>query len=284
MGCLLSSSTDSTEVLFGFIILALIGITIFFFRYQVVSRRKKIEKNSSRLKELKRINSGYRFHMDVVREIPFERSLPNKRAYDTFDMEDLLIQVISEDKGRFQTIIDSLSDNNDLYIEYKKRVEAISKNNIGSDAKKAGVDYKAFVKYENWLLNANMIKPPLDITIKCLKYYISPQGKNRYHQIKEYHFSELKECYKRADRISVGRANVQHERAMMTDQLRYDIMKRDGFRCQLCGRSQADGVKLHVDHIKPVSKGGKTVPSNLRTLCEQCNLGKKDKYDPDGLN
>ena len=70
----------------------------------------------------------------------------------------------------------------------------------------------------------------------------------------------------------------------MTDQLRYDIMKRDGFRCQLCGRSQADGVKLHVDHIKPVSKGGKTIPSNLRTLCEQCNLGKKDKYDPDGLN
>ena len=156
MGCLLSSGTDSTEALFGFIILALIGITIFFFRYQVVSRRKKIEKNSSRLKELKRINSGYRFHMDVVREIPFERSLPNKRAYDTFDMEDLLIQVISEDKERFQTIIDSLSDNNDLYIEYKKRVEAISKNNIGSDAKKAGVDYKAFVKYENWLLNANM--------------------------------------------------------------------------------------------------------------------------------
>lgn len=284
MGWLLSSSTDGTETIFAFIILALVGFTIFFFRYRVVSRRKKIEKNSSRLKELKRINPGYKFHLDVVREIPFQRSFPNKRSYDTFNMDDLLIQVINEDKDRFKTIIDSLSDNNDLYSEYKRRVEAISKKNIATDAKKAGVDKKAFVKYENWLMNSNMIKPPLDVTIKCLKYYISPQGKNRYQQVKEYHFNELKEYYKKADRISVGRANVQHERAMMTDQLRYDIMKRDGFRCQLCGRTQSDGVKLHVDHIKPVSKGGKTIPSNLRTLCEQCNLGKKDKYDPEGLN
>ncbi|MBQ6207631.1 MAG: HNH endonuclease, partial [Oscillospiraceae bacterium] len=31
-------------------------------------------------------------------------------------------------------------------------------------------------------------------------------------------------------------------------------------------------------------KGGKTVPENLRTLCDQCNLGKSDKYDPKGAN
>ena len=40
-----------------------------------------------------------------------------------------------------------------------------------------------------------------------------------------------------------------------------------------------DGVKLHVDHIFPIAKGGRTDPSNLRTLCDQCNLGKKDKIE-----
>jgi hypothetical protein len=60
--------------------------------------------------------------------------------------------------------------------------------------------------------------------------------------------------------------------------LRFRVMRRDSFRCQACGRSPAvdAGVQLHVDHIAPWSKGGKTTESNLQTLCEQCNLGKGD--------
>ncbi len=56
-------------------------------------------------------------------------------------------------------------------------------------------------------------------------------------------------------------------------------MRRDGFKCQICGSTAKDGVKLHVDHIIPVSKGGKTEPKNLRTLCDRCNLGKSDKIE-----
>ena len=73
---------------------------------------------------------------------------------------------------------------------------------------------------------------------------------------------------------------VAEQRRLITPSLRYDIMKRDGFRCVICGRGADDGVKLHVDHIKPVSKGGLSTPSNLRTLCQDCNLGKSAKYDP----
>ena len=64
----------------------------------------------------------------------------------------------------------------------------------------------------------------------------------------------------------------------MTDSLRYDILWRDGYKCQICGITAKDGAKLHVDHIIPIAKGGKTVPDNLQTLCERCNLGKSDKY------
>lgn len=58
--------------------------------------------------------------------------------------------------------------------------------------------------------------------------------------------------------------------------LRYTVLKRDHFRCVVCGSSPATkhDCLLHVDHILPWSKGGKTVVENLRTLCEQCNLGK----------
>lgn len=72
---------------------------------------------------------------------------------------------------------------------------------------------------------------------------------------------------------------VAEQRRLMKDSLRYDILKRDNFRCQLCGSTAQDGVRLHVDHIIPVSKGGLTEPSNLRVLCERCNMGKRDKIE-----
>jgi hypothetical protein len=61
--------------------------------------------------------------------------------------------------------------------------------------------------------------------------------------------------------------------------LRYDIMRRDNFACVLCGQGADDGIKLEVDHIHPRSKGGGNEESNLRTLCFDCNRGKRDKIE-----
>ena len=60
--------------------------------------------------------------------------------------------------------------------------------------------------------------------------------------------------------------------------LRLKVLSRDNFRCVFCGKSPATdiGTKLHIDHIKPFSKGGKSRLENLQTLCEECNLGKSD--------
>ena len=61
--------------------------------------------------------------------------------------------------------------------------------------------------------------------------------------------------------------------------MRHKILARDKFRCVHCGASPKNNltVRLHVDHIRPVSKGGETIPDNLQTLCEECNLGKCDE-------
>ncbi len=70
---------------------------------------------------------------------------------------------------------------------------------------------------------------------------------------------------------------IELEREALTPRIRYQILTRDHHRCTICGRSAVeDGVKLHVDHIIPVSKGGKTTFDNLRTLCQDCNLGKSN--------
>lgn len=58
--------------------------------------------------------------------------------------------------------------------------------------------------------------------------------------------------------------------------LRFQIFKRDHYRCQLCGVAATDGphVRLEVDHIIPRSRGGTDDPSNLLTMCFGCNRGK----------
>lgn len=59
-------------------------------------------------------------------------------------------------------------------------------------------------------------------------------------------------------------------------QVRFSVLERDGFRCRYCGEGSAD-ARLHVDHVKPVSKGGTDDLDNLVTACEGCNLGKLDR-------
>jgi hypothetical protein len=56
--------------------------------------------------------------------------------------------------------------------------------------------------------------------------------------------------------------------------LRFEVLKRDSFKCRYCGRTEADGVKLHIDHVIPVSLGGRNDHENLATACADCNLGK----------
>lgn len=72
--------------------------------------------------------------------------------------------------------------------------------------------------------------------------------------------------------------NKNIEREKMTRELRYKILKRDNFTCQACGITAKDGAKLHIDHIIPISKGGKTIEDNLQVLCEDCNIGKSNKF------
>jgi hypothetical protein len=71
---------------------------------------------------------------------------------------------------------------------------------------------------------------------------------------------------------------MANERAKLNAALRFAIMKRDSFRCKICGQnaSKDNRVRLQVDHIIPVSRWGRTIECNLQTLCDECNKGKRD--------
>lgn len=57
------------------------------------------------------------------------------------------------------------------------------------------------------------------------------------------------------------------DRQPLPNELRFQVLVRDGFRCQWCSGS----YNLQVDHVMPWSAGGSDEPTNLRLLCQRCN-------------
>ena len=62
----------------------------------------------------------------------------------------------------------------------------------------------------------------------------------------------------------------------MSGTLRYEVLKRAKFRCELCGIS-AEERALEVDHIIPRNHGGTDEIANLQALCYSCNAMKRDR-------
>ena len=82
--------------------------------------------------------------------------------------------------------------------------------------------------------------------------------------------------------INTTREKPTNKRSrVISDKLRYTVLKRDNFKCCACGASPAKdpAVELHIDHIIPWSKGGETILENLQTLCSKCNIGKSDSQE-----
>lgn len=66
-------------------------------------------------------------------------------------------------------------------------------------------------------------------------------------------------------------------------EVRYIALQQSEGKCCLCGAMARDGVKLHVDHIKPRSLFPELAYQlgNLQVLCSDCNIGKSNYDDTD---
>lgn len=61
---------------------------------------------------------------------------------------------------------------------------------------------------------------------------------------------------------------------VVTDELIEARVAFYGGRCWMCGAPWE-----HLDHVKPLSKGGAHIPANLRPACASCNLSKHEKWE-----
>lgn len=68
----------------------------------------------------------------------------------------------------------------------------------------------------------------------------------------------------------------KRKRKGISKKIRFEVFKRDSFKCQYCGASAPD-VLLVIDHIQPFSKNGDDSILNFITACQPCNAGKSDR-------
>lgn len=238
---------------------------------------------SEKLRELKRINESFSFNSDVTLEYEMDVVLKSAQQYARFDFKEHMKKEIKAEPEKYLKMVEPIIENRNQYNKYLQCVEKIKA--IRTTYENMELDESLYIKMEEELFESNLLpKPVIDIAFFTYPLYRTGSGRETYHDMEVLWLKDIEYILKEIDDDTVSKLNREKERSLMSDSLRYDVLKRDNFRCTICGRTAADGIKLHVDHIMPIAKGGKTEMYNLRTLCNQCNSGKSDKWDEDGIN
>ena len=241
--------------------------------------RRLVQKSSVRLKKLRQLNESAGLMCDVPAGLSQTVSVSSKKQLEFLNAEHQLELFVQEHYEQLSLWIPGIETNKLCYEDYKERTALLKTEADKKLADKMKISLHFYRRMEEKMFLESYMIVPLDFKVKIVGVYESPQGKNSYQRQWEFSFEEVKMVFDRVDHRMSYKSDADRQRALLTSSLRYDILKRDGFRCVICGRTAEDGIKLHVDHIIPVSKGGLSEPSNLRTLCSDCNLGKGDKIE-----
>ena len=246
-----------------------------------------VKSHSQCLYAIKNLNVNFKFK-EFDANPRYQRPCNSKTQLENFNIDNHMLLTIEDSPNYFIGIVKAIKYNRLKYAQYEQQFNAIIKKRSKYDYSKLvsgsiieAEEFKSIEEVECKKLKKTVI---LDFTIELIVYYSSPQGRNYYERTYKFNCNDIEQYLNAYSQMKQNKESAVYQRQLMTPKMRYNILKRDGFKCVICGRSRKDGAKLHVDHIKPVSKGGKTEESNLRTLCDMCNLGKSDNYDPYGLN
>lgn len=181
----------------------------------------------------------------------------NNRMRMSHIYQPVMLMTLLKNKGKCTTkkIAQSLLSFDQSQIEYYINV---TKNMVGRVLKNHKIvekDNDEFILTDFSQYSTHEIKTLIELCNQKLDIYIK----------------------KRGDRIWAHR---KISTGYISGTLRYEVLKRSKFHCELCGVS-ADVRALEVDHILPRASGGTDEPSNLQALCYSCNAMKRDRDDTD---
>lgn len=270
----------SSIICLFFFILPMI-IYNFIIKKIIIKENNTVSELSSKIQKVINLNESYNFKEIKQNKRSITEREYSRKSLDRVTGTSIIKYHIENNTDDIRTDIENAIYNINLLERYAKDVEKILLCESINNSEYSSNKYKRIE--ERVLKKIIYKKEDFLITLKIEVYYRSNSGNVNDSRKRKYAFKDLTIIYNDWKNGNKFEETKKQERKIMNDDIRYNVLKRDNYSCQICGATAKDGAKLHVDHIIPVSKGGKTVMNNLQTLCERCNIGKSDKTENDDI-
>lgn len=246
-----------------------------------------VNEHSLAIRAIKELNSKYQF--SPIYPLIYKYCYDSTRNFEKVSCKDYLIYQFHLDTLSIRRIIKSRNNNISKKIDYKSKVDLVKDKLENFDVSIEDLNEEKLRNIESIIFNDLIEKVNTDFFAEVHLYLT----RGRMHRVvdekkESFDLNEIIDALKSIDSSKVidGRRFYSREvwgsierveRAKVSNELRQEIFERDGYTCVNCGSTEKES--LEIDHIKPISKGGKTEPGNLQTLCRDCNARKGNNVD-----
>ena len=241
-----------------------------------------VDENSRALEEQIAINRRYVFA--DAKPIPISHVYDNKTIFVSVACRDYLIYKLEYDRAFCEQFLSRSGACSDGKIAAYQRELAAIKSFGQFKADPGRLKRTRLCEIERSRFSSRTKRPSAAIACTVTLFCRALSGKPLGKKEETFRLSEILQlirrlCDKNGDFYNdreIWDALCRVERSRVTNRLRFAIYERDGYRCRNCGKTGSE-ASLEIDHVFPVSKGGKSTPDNLQTLCRECNRRKGDR-------
>jgi len=138
----------------------------------------------------------------------------------------------------------------------------------------------------------NIVNNMVGKVLRNRKVILKNQKEYFLRDYQNYNNNQIKELIEICNKKITDFINIRGEiiwnhrrknRGYVSGSIRYEVLKRANFKCELCGISASEKA-LEVDHIVPKNLGGENSINNYQALCYTCNSNKRDTDKTDFRN
>ena len=240
-----------------------------------------VNEHSVTLSKIKAINRRYTFAS--IPNYDLTHSYDNNDFYPTVSCQDYLTYQLVYLQGKVSKSLKDALDNKEKFAAYSKEISNCHYGEYNIDINDYEVNPKTVLRFEKRIIKPLIKSPKCDLSITVTLKRTDINGNYQERKSATFRAETIKDIInklrqKRGERYlnnDIWETLVRVERAKVSNRMRFAVFARDHERCRKCGSRR----NLEVDHIYPISKGGKTEMSNLQTLCHRCNVKKGNSIE-----
>lgn len=270
------------EVLTIFLIVSIVAVGIVFLVLYLINFRYKnfVSSYCESIKQLEIINKKYCFNK--IPSFNMENIYDNERVFLDMTCKDYLVYELIEKQNQVRNALKKTLENYNLYNNYINEINDTLIYGI-YNKKPFLMNDKRLKSFERKIVEKNKLKPTIKFSIRVTLYLTKINGEYKDEKRAFFGAKEVKDIIRKINQKQgyyytdeIWKSLCKVERGKVTNKIRFAIYERDGYRCVRCGKYD-NGSNLEIDHIIPISKGGKSTFDNLQTLCHDCNKEKGSK-------